>query len=59
MVYVGPFSEWGAHPFVTWTGSISGREAAIQILQPIGAVAFGMTIFGLVFLFVVPHLGAY
>jgi hypothetical protein len=57
--YVAPFGEWVAHPFVTWTGRISGREAAIQILLPIGAVAFGMTIFGLVFLFVVPHLGAY
>ncbi len=56
--YVAPFSEWVAHPFATWTGSIPGREAAIQILLPICAVAFGMTIFGLVFLFAVPHLGA-
>jgi hypothetical protein len=57
--YVGPFREWRSHAFVTWTGSVSGHEAAMQILLPIAAVAFGMTIFGLVFLFTVPHLGAY
>jgi hypothetical protein len=54
--YVTPFREWISHPFVTWTGGISGREAAMQILLPIAAVAFGMTIFGLVFLFAVPRL---
>jgi hypothetical protein len=57
--YVAPFGEWVTHPFMTWTGGISGGEAAIQILLPISAVAFGMTIFGLLFLFAVPHLGAY
>jgi hypothetical protein len=51
--YVTPFREWLSHPFVTWTGGISGREAAMQILLPIAA---GMTIFGLVFLFAVPRL---
>jgi hypothetical protein len=51
--YVTPFREWLSHPFVTWTGGISGREAAMQILLPIAAVAFG---FGLVFLFSVPRL---
>jgi len=30
----------------------------MQSLLPIAAVAFGMTIFGLVFLFSVPHLGS-
>ena len=55
--YVAPFAEWASHPFEIWTGSISGREAAIQILLPIAAVAFGMTVFGLAFLFAVPHLG--
>lgn len=53
---VEPFGEWVSHPFVTWTGRISSREAAMQILLPIAAVAFGMTIFGLAFLFAVPHL---
>ena len=54
--YSAPFSEWISHPFMTWTGGISGREAAVQILLPIAAVAFGMTIFGLAFLFAVPRL---
>jgi hypothetical protein len=57
--YIAPFREWSARSFVTWTGSVSGREAAMQILLPIAAVAFGMTIFGLVFLFTVPDLGAH
>ena len=55
--YVAPFGEWVSYPFVTWTGGISGSEAATQILLPIAAVAFGMTIFGLVFLIAVPRLG--
>jgi hypothetical protein len=55
--YVAPFREWSSNPFVTSTGHVSGREAAMQILLPIGAVAIGMTIFGLTFLFAVPHLG--
>jgi hypothetical protein len=52
------FREWSSHSFVTCTGGVSGREAAMQILLPlpIGAVAIGMTIFGLAFLFAVPHL---
>jgi len=41
---------------VTWSGGISGGEGVIQILLPIAAVAFGMTIFGLAFLFAVPRL---
>jgi hypothetical protein len=55
--YVARFAEWTSQPFENWTGSVSGREATIQILLPIAAVAFGMTIFGLAFLFAVPHLG--
>jgi len=55
--YVAPFGEWASQRFETWTGGISGREASMQILLPIAAVAFGMTIFGLVFLIAVPHLG--
>lgn len=54
---VAPFTEWTSHSFESWTGSVSGREAAIQILLPIAAVAFGMTIFGLTFLIAVPQLG--
>jgi hypothetical protein len=55
---VAPYREWSSGSFETWTGGISGREASMQILLPIAAVAFGMTIFGLVFLFAVPHLSS-
>ena len=56
--YVAPFREWRSHAFETWTGGISGHEAATQILLPIAAVAIGMTIFGLTFLLAVPNLGS-
>ncbi len=54
--YDASYREWTSHAFATWTGGISGREAAAQILLPIAAVAIGMSIFGLVFLFAVPHV---
>jgi hypothetical protein len=57
-VNVAPYREWSSGSFETWTGGVSGREASMQILLPIAAVAIGMTIFGLVFLFAVPHLGS-
>jgi len=50
------YRDWLSHPFATWTGVVNGEEAAIQVLLPIAAVAFGMTIFGLVFYFDVPSL---
>jgi hypothetical protein len=53
-----PFTEWISHTFETWTGDVSGLEAAMQILLPIAAVAIGMTIFGLVFMFAVPNLSS-
>jgi len=49
------FRDWAKHEFVIWQGALSGKEAMMQILLPIAAVAFGMTIFGLVFYFDVPH----
>jgi len=55
---VEPFAEWTSHAFETWTGRVSGLEASMQILLPIAAVAIGMTIFGLVFIFTVPHLNS-
>jgi hypothetical protein len=55
---VAPYHEWSSGSFETWTGGISGREASVQILLRIAAVAFGMTIFCLVFLFAVPHLSS-
>ena len=56
--YIAPFHDWASQSFETWTGGVSGREASIQILLPFAAVAFGMTIFGLTFLFAVPHLAS-
>jgi hypothetical protein len=50
------FRDWAACEFATWTGVLRGGEAATQILLPIAAVSIGMTIFGLVFLFDLPHL---
>ena len=52
-----PFPEWASHGFDTWTERLTGKAAAIQILLPLAAVAFGMTIFGLVFYFDVPTVG--
>jgi hypothetical protein len=52
----GKFRDWAACEFSTWTGALSGREAVVQILLPIAAVAIGMTVFGLVFYFAVPSL---
>jgi hypothetical protein len=51
------FDAWASQGFATSTGTLGGREAATQILLPIAAVAIGMTIFGLVYYFDVPHLG--
>lgn len=51
------FREWLTCEFSTWTGGLSGREAAMQILLPIAAVAIGMTIFGVVFYLDVPNFG--
>jgi hypothetical protein len=48
------FRDWAAGEFVTWQGRLSGREAAIEILLPLMAVAFGLTVFGLVLHFDVP-----
>jgi hypothetical protein len=49
----------GAGPFAECNGDRPrGREASIQILLPIAAVAIGMTIFGLVFALVVPNLNS-
>ena len=53
----GSFDAWASQSFATWTGALSGREVTMQILLPIAAVALGMTIFGLVFYFDVPHVG--
>jgi hypothetical protein len=51
------FREWQGHDFTTWTGQMSAREAVTQVLLPLAAVSIGMTIFGLVYYFDVPHIG--
>lgn len=51
------FGAWASQDFATWTGRLSGREAAMQILLPIAAVSIGMFVFGLVFYLDVPHAG--
>ena len=49
----GSLREWQTGEFDIWQGRLSGREAAVQILLPIAAVAFGMTAFGLVLILAV------
>ena len=41
------FRDWTGWDFDIWQGRLSGMEAALQILLPIAAVAFGMTAFGI------------
>jgi hypothetical protein len=41
-------TEWLAHDFDASTGRTKATVAAIEILLPIAAVAFGMKIFALV-----------
>jgi hypothetical protein len=42
------FKSWIARPFETWQGRTTGVDAAVEILLPIAAVAFGMTALALV-----------
>jgi hypothetical protein len=42
------FREWAAQDFATWQDHVRGSNAAIEILTPIAAVAFGMTAFAIV-----------
>ena len=44
-------SDWAAGEFDTWQDRVKGTNAAIEILLPIAAVAFGMTAFGIVLYF--------
>jgi hypothetical protein len=47
------FRQWASGEFDIWQGRIKGANAAVEILLPIAAVAFGMTAFGLVLYFTV------
>jgi hypothetical protein len=44
------FAAWLRGNFATSTGACKATTAAVEILLPIAAVAFGMTAFGIVFL---------
>lgn len=41
------YHDWAASEFDTQNGHLTGSQAATQILLPIAAVAFGMTVFGI------------
>jgi hypothetical protein len=43
------FGEWLRGRFATWTDQETGSTAAIEILLPLAAVAFGITALGIVF----------
>ena len=53
------FGTWKEEEFTTWTGKLTGREAAMQTLLPIAAVSIGMFVFGLVYYFDIPHVAGY
>jgi hypothetical protein len=42
------FRDWAAKDFETWQDRVRGLNAAIEVLTPIAAVAFGMTAFAIV-----------
>jgi hypothetical protein len=44
------FSDWRAGDFAVWGSRVRGTEAAINLLLPLAAVAFGLTGIGIVFL---------
>lgn len=49
------FRLWATQQFRAWSGDLPGGAAAAQVLLPIAAVSIGMTVFGLVYYFDVPH----
>jgi hypothetical protein len=42
------FRDWATQEFEIWQDHVRGSNAAIEILTPIAAVAFGMTAFAIV-----------
>jgi hypothetical protein len=48
------FQQWVSGEFDTWQDRVTGANAAVQILLPLAAVAFGMTAFGIVLHFTAP-----
>jgi hypothetical protein len=48
------FQHWVSGEFDIWQDRVTGANAAVQILLPLAAVAFGMTAFGFVLHFTAP-----
>jgi hypothetical protein len=48
------FHDWADGEFATWQGQLKARNAAIEVLLPLAAVAFGMAAFAIVASFVIP-----
>ena len=46
------FRRWASCEFDTWQYRLKGGNAAVEVLLPIAAIAFGMTAFGVVLLLV-------
>ncbi len=46
------FRDWALGEFDTWQDRVKAANAAVEVLLPIAAIAFGMTAFGIVYLFV-------
>lgn len=44
------FHDWGIGDFAVWDSKLHGMHAAIDMLLPLAAVAFGLTALGIVFL---------
>lgn len=44
------FRDWQAGDFAVWGSKLHGTHAAIDMLLPLAAVAFGLTAIGIVFL---------
>jgi hypothetical protein len=45
------FREWMTGDFDTWQDRVKGRNAAVEILLPMAAIAIGMTAFAIVLYF--------
>ena len=52
------YRDWAAGEFDAWQTHLGAREATLQVLLPIAAVAFGMTLIGLAFFFATPAGGS-
>ena len=51
------FHDWAESEFDTWQGRLKAKSAAVEILLPLAAVAFGMAIFAIVLHFTIPGGG--